>query len=517
MALVACRPEPQGNDGNNGNNNNNDDFGTIGFKRDNATSSEMFSDLIGGVMQAIKPASNEVVPSQSYKIALNFRVNIEINGVKSYIIFKSNYDERKQKDTVLMVELYSAKDDSLQIGMYLFQQNEGVNLYIHMDDNKIRIPLANQKLYDMYPVQTKFDSTASSLVAMGFELFLNVKGKIDYEYKEANNFVERHYRFYVDVPASLSKLISMSPEWQENMGIFSSELDFILQNFLGIDSADITAGNIPDTQIEVEFSTIGGNRDSFGQGKLSKIKLLVDVKSMQTGDTVFGKDFKILIDAPQLVINNSVVSNMPKEDIFADYTDYDDRKFRMYTVMRFDDGDEASDVTVDFIYDAYNADNTQFAMSAIGKDSGDEKCSIFYRNRYIYINWKTETAEHNIEGHFDFNKLLIELRLQAKNSPNMGFFSILSYVMDSLRIQGNGSLSYHFMPEFFYDLAGLNNERLLEILDDCSDEDVTALLAENSTAISEINKSFTIWLNYCDKIIEQIDSIAFPDVQNKLK
>jgi len=73
------------------------------------------------------------------------------------------------------------------------------------------------------------------------------------------------------------------------------------------------------------------------------------------------------------------------------------------------------------------------------------------------------------------------------------------------------------MPQFFSDFAGLDHESLLVILDECSEEDVAAVLEENSTAISELNRSFTFFIDYGVKLVEQISTIDFPDILNRLK
>jgi len=496
-----------------------DDFGTPGFTRDVTTSSEMFDDFVGGLMQTMKYASNEVVPSQSEKIAISLRLELDYNGTQSYILVKSGYDAAKPQNTEICVEIFSQESQELQVGFYLFEKTS--HLYIQMDENKIKIPLDPGTVSGIFPINMKFDADASSIVSSGLKSFMYAVGDIDYEYKvyrpdKNNSYCERHFRFDVDVARSLQQLSQMSDYWQEELGLDRGELDFIYQNILGIDSADVLAGNIPNSRITVEFSTQGGSPDFVGLGRLTNLKIDADIDKMSTGDTVFGKDFEIVLDATQIVISNTTMQGMPGESTFADFVDYAETKFRLYTEIKYDGDEECNDVTVDFIFDSRDGNKTTFSLSAVGKDSEIENCSIYYVNHYIYLNWIYSGQEYNIEGHFDFNQFIVELTELKQEEAKSGFFSILSYVFSSLRLQDN-VISYHFEPHFFADLAGLDNEMLLEIFDRCSNEDVAALLAANSTAIAELNRAFTLMINSSEVIVEQIMEITLPDNLNQLK
>ncbi len=495
-----------------------DDFGTPGFTRDETTSSEMFDDFVGGLMQTMKYASSEVVPSLYKKIAVNLRLDLNFNGNESYILFRSGYDADRPQNTTLCIEVFSSATQDLLAGIYLFEKTS--YLYVHLAENKIKIPLLPGTVSGIFPVDIGFDADASMLVSSGLKSFMYAAGKIDYEYKiykpdKNNSFCERHFRFDVDMGKSLRQLAQMSSYWQEKLGLKNGEMDFIFQNILGITGADILAGRIPDSKITVEFSTQGGNPDYVGQGRLTKMKVSADIDQTNDGDSVFGKDFDIVFDAVQISISNSALQGLPGENAFADFVDYADRKFRFKTELKYDGEEEANDVTLDFIYDIRDGDKTTFSLSAVGKNTGSENCSVYYVNHYLYLNWTADGREYNIEGHFDFNQFVSELAELKKDEAKNGLISILSYILNCVRLQ-NGEIRYHFEPLFFADLIGLDDRMLLELFDRCSEEDVVALLTANQIAISDLNRPFTLVINTSKAFIEQISDITLPENPNRL-
>gem|GEM_PF-2930368 len=507
--LAACDngTNPPGKDP-----NEPDDFWTDGFTRDQTTASEMVNDLIGGVMETLRQAGE----TDSRIISSNIRLNIDYNNDKSYLLIKSNYFANNPQDTAAMFEFRDAENDELQLGAYLYQKNGFTNLYINLEENKIKIPIKGYNLSDNFPLQMRFSPDAKTLVSMGFLTFMSVKGNIDYEYKVANNMCERHFRFYVDVPKSLASFVNMDASWRDTMGVSGQEIDLLLRNILGICSADVQSGNIPDTTIKVEFNTIGGDPDSFGEGKISKLKMDVAAKSMQTGDTVFGKDFSIKINAETLLVSNTSVKGIPAENTFGDYVDYSNRKFRIYATVKEDGGGEEADVTADFIYDAANADQTCFTVSVVGKTSGQELCSICYRDKYIYLNWLDGGQKKNIKWAFDFNCFLLMLSDEIGSSPNLSFISVLSQLMANLRLYG-GQVSYRFEPRLYNEIMGISEDKLLYILSECcSDSDISETLAQAGVSVADFFKSFTLSLGNTDKFIEQISEITYPDEVNQL-
>lgn len=515
VALVACvtKPPVDGTDENP--QTPIDSFWTKGFTRERISASEMFSDLIGGTMQSLRQASSEVIPSETYKTAAHAILNIEYNGIKSQLVIKANYDYRKPEDTVVTCEVFSS-DNQLQIGVYAYQQSGFTNLYISLEDNKIKIPLTDFNLSDIFPLDLQFDASASNLVASGFRMFMDVKGNVDYEYKTVNNYCERHYRFEVDAARSLTKLVMMTPDWQETMGMSPHDIDLLCRNLLGINSADVLEGNMPATTLKVEFTTQGGNPNYPGMGKLTKLKLNLKAEAMQNADTVFGKDFDIILDATQIKITNSVVSDIPKESKFSTYTDYSDLKFRFYCAMQAGSA-PACDITVDFVYDGENGVNTCFALSAVAISNKQELCSIYYKSGRIYLNWLSNNVQKNIQCQFDFNRFILNLESQVDSAPSLNFVSFLSYIMASLRLQNDGSLSYSFTPQFFTDLATLDSDMFLQLLQSCSTDDISALLLSQNATISDLYKSFILSINYNSKLVEQIQEVTFPTQLDRLK
>lgn len=495
-----------------------DDFGTPGFKRDVTTSSEMFDDFVGGLMQTMKYASSEVVPSQFEKIAISLRLELDFNGNQSYILFKSGYDAVRPQNTTVCIEVYSKATEELQAGMYLFEKTS--HLYLQLYDNKIKIPIEPGSVSGIFPINMRFDADASMLVASGLKSFMFAKGDIDYEYKiykpdKNNSYCERHFRFDVDVARSLKQLAQMNADWQSTLGLKNGEMDFIFENILGVGSADILAGNIPDSKVTVEFSTQGGNPDFVGYGRLTKLKINMDVDKTVCEDGVFGKDINLLLNATQVNVSNSTAQGLPNENAFSDFVDYNETKFRLHSEMKYDEESENNDVVIDFIYDADDGEKTSFLLSAIGKDTGAENCSIYYLNRYIYLNWISGGQEYNIEGHFDFNRFMQELGGIREEEAKSGLFSILSYLLSSLRLQ-NGIISYRFEPRFFGQLSGVDIETLLEIFDRCSDEDVAALLEAEGAAITDLYRPFTLLLHSSETIIEPISEILLPENLDQL-
>jgi hypothetical protein len=87
--------------------------------------------------------------------------------------------------------------------------------------------------------------------------------------------------------------------------------------------------------------------------------------------------------------------------------------------------------------------------------------------------------------------------------------------MANLRLYG-GQVSYRFEPRLYNEIMGISEDKLLYILSECSDSDISETLAQAGVSVADFFKSFTLSLGNTDKFIEQISEITYPDEVNQL-
>ncbi|MFA5450307.1 MAG: hypothetical protein WC292_07735 [Clostridia bacterium] len=507
MALTACNDDPpvvkQPND---------DPFITPGFIQGETNSADMIMDLVYSAFNTLKPLTTD--DKNKTNVSLLAEAEINLNGVSFLAEFKLNYSPSLPNDITFNLELFTDNTKTVLIGIYYYGTKHNTDMYLSLNDKKIKVTIPKDKPEDpLFPIN--IENTLSTELHTALTMILTIDGDIRYEYSTFSGGRTRHYLCRIDVPESLKKIISLSNRFGQDI----TDLNFLMQNLLGVTANDILNDRVPATFLELEFATKGGSQSAFGNGVLSYVNMNIDVAASANVNTVFmGEAYTAEINVKKLEVSRSLFGDLKNKSELSDYAEYTNKAFRFEAEVLYGVPQKQYLLTLDFHLDGEDSYKDKIAAYLKDKESGKNKLTLFYQNNIMYLN---VLGDDGIKRGSSFNLVLSDfleqLELHDEETVSADYMKIIVYILGAIRIEDDMQFSYTVIAKNLFTITNLNAQQLIDMLDAASDDDIKSILENSDFGINKLtNLMFNLKLDLQSDFIKYLDEVYIPQDKGTL-
>lgn len=353
---------------------------------DNADSGEVYKALINGIIDSLKELSTDKINKTYPKCSVDAEMNVEFNDYLYLVSFVLNYNLLDESVLKFGIEIADEKDKSIVLGAYFMEDF----LYIKLMDGEIaeiKIPIENKVMAKLLPLDLKtFDSKWIADLAIKFNALIDTNDNIIHKKRKVGNDSENEYSFDINLPSTLSRLVSLRGEDNEIVGIDADALSLIVERLIGVSFEDIEENRLPESTLTLNFSTI--NR------KLSTFKMDLEVGEREDSqNTIFGGDvISVSVDLTKFEIAKTykTIAFFASNE-FKSYSNYIDNSFGLMLNI-IEKGETPQQDTPYFLkaemkIDLEEIDNNQILIEVLNIDK--ERMVGFYvynSNLSIYGN-----------------------------------------------------------------------------------------------------------------------------------
>ncbi len=490
--LVACQLTNPG--GKTPSDDNNNDGTNDGFVTAQATVEDMSAELVGGINSALRPATTAHLGAEHPNASIYTEWQVSINDKAALLTFAIDYDYAKfterQADATRMIatlvyegetepdfEVYFYSDDN-----FLPQDAEadpnnarsGGNLYISLGDADIYLPLFDSSLSQLLPMNVMNGTLISQVLSASINF-----SELQYSYKdEEGSKRTRRYTVEIDVAQTLSKLLSYFDRDSE-LEQYLSPVKELIEAIFGVSTSNLEK-NMPETTLKVYFETTGGLRNTTGSGRLSDIKVELNVAASQNTQTIFGgKEYDIIAELMTCEVKSSAISpeKMPASDDprFENYYVYDAKAMRVDGKIRYFDPESP-------VFEAEKFYDIDLAFQYCGLSDSDPDSTVhvtitdpdnpsyvpldlkYYDGKFEIIMQEKDKAGEIITneyvGNGNFKKFLGSVIDSFEAKDSMGVLEVMAFIFKKVRISSAEDQNFVSLicdEEFFRNTLGLGD------------------------------------------------------------
>lgn len=475
-SVFACTP-PGGNNSNN-NNNPQDNPNPDGFISGTATIEDVSSELVKTLLSTANTASITRLNASNPCVSWEIKLSVTINDRSYDLLFQINYDNRDKSKTEIRLMMNRAGETIPFLSVYYYQ-DEPVgdrspgNLYIQYGQAKVKVPLVDTFLGELFPITFSNDGSGSDglaeLVSGFVSANLFTKGEIAYKYKdESNGKRTRNYVLQLDLKRTLMNVVNLMGSSSSFADVYDSVL-WIIESLFGVDSNRIST-QLPDTTITLDITTTGGSRTLLGKGMISSCRVDVSAAASDYKDSVFrGESYDISLELGEFIASSKLISDFPKEDdgTFDEHISYDNTALCFTGSLMFDGNEEKLyDMEVGLRYDGLSEEQGNDEVKIIVTEKGNSEIvhvEFYAFDNMAYLNYMTDdNVWVELSFAFDFDIFIEQIiEISDTTATRMGFLKIVAYIFGSFQIWDDGSLSLNITSELFKGILNLEIDSLV--------------------------------------------------------
>lgn len=483
-----------------------DPFITPGYVQGSVTLEDTVTDLVNCLFNTLRPIT--VADRINSDSSLDAKMMIDLNGMAFIIEAKLNYSYKNPENTAFTLELRPKDEEDAFLGFYIYNGVNQAEYYFLLNNNKIKITSAPvDKDSSILPLQ--FDEQLRSTIELALKSMLKVNETVRYEYKLFAGGTTRHYLCKINLPESLKALVKLGTVF----GYDTRDLDYLLYNLLGVQLSEID--RIPKTVIALDFITVNGSQNTFGNGIISDAKLNVDVESSSNANTVFlGEAFYADIDIIKFNVGRTSLTDIKLPKDLLGFTEYKDKVYHLVSELYFDNSPNIYNLDIQLKYDGNNAHQDAIVIDIKDKEENPYFSAVFRDNLLVFSvadgeELKTMSCPFDLDNFITL--LLREIRPpeDGKQQDQNDLLKTLAYVIGAFRILSTEEISYKFVADNMFKLLKLDTDKLKNIFAAASDNGFETALSQCGNDFESLfGRAFTVKVNLDEPFITLIDDIA---------
>ncbi|MBO7156662.1 MAG: hypothetical protein J6V83_04585 [Clostridia bacterium] len=478
MACFACSGvgNKGGSSGDKTNTDKTDKPGTMdadGFIKESTTVEAAAEELIKTILNTAKSASVNRLSSANPCVSWHIDFEVIINTRTYYMTFEMNYDIRDVSKTEIRLILCTEKGLDPIASIY-FYQNPKVdnltpgNLYLQFGESMVKVDLDDTFLGALFPIS--FHGNEESLISSLLGNIIQIKGDIDYRYFDGSDGKRtRKYAMQVDLKKTLLQVVNTVNSLPDSYADTGAAIKEIVAMLFSVDVTKINT-QIPETTVDIKFTTKGGSRTTLGIGTLGDVAIDVVAAESDYKDSVFrGESFHANLSTKSFIASSRLIADFPSESTFESYPSFRSASLLFSGSMFHTDNPNAYyEAELGAKYDGIEVGSNQdkFLLEIVSKDGkGKSDFGVYYVNNYLVIQFKDANGDMiNLECPFDTDAFITEARKNAKWLNDMDFINIVAYLLSAIQIWDNNAISFKFDTRFFSELLGMGVNDLINYM-----------------------------------------------------
>lgn len=475
MACFACSfgDNKGSGSGDKTNTDKNDTVGTVdkdGFIKEATTVEAAAEDLIKTVLNTAKSASKNRLSSANPCVSWHLDAELLINSRTYYVTFEINFDVRDVSKTAIRLLISNEKGLDPILSLYFYQEptvNDMTpgNIYLQFGDSKVKVDIEDTFLGTLFPIS--FTGTEEDVVSSLLGNIIQVKGSIDYRYFDGSDGKRtRKYAMQVDLKKTLLQVVKTVNTLPDSYKETGDAIMQIISMIFAVDPNNIST-QIPDSIIDIKFTTKGGSRTTLGIGVLGDVNIDMNVAASDFKDSVFrGESYHANLAMTSFIASSRLIADFPEESTLASY-----RPFRQASLVfngsmfHSDNPDVHYEAELGAKYDGteVGSNKDKFFLQIVNKDgTGNSDFGVYYSDNVLTLQIKDEQGKlAELTCPFDTDAFITEARKKAKWLTGKDFVNILAYFTSAIQIWENEAISFKFDINFFSQLLGMGVNDLI--------------------------------------------------------
>lgn len=445
-------------------------------KIDSPTPTDVYKQLLAGVMNVATDFSTKSLES-SPVLGADAKLKLTLKDSVLWLSLKGNYDNKNKKNAMFSLEISTVEDsyDDVIIGMYMCNQV----MYVTLGSTKFKFEFPQERWNGVFPFNMTLDNANTINQVSGFlYLVLAVKDDKINGKSRLNGLVEEYnYNFSLDLAGTLKKVQN---HLANNKGDaeFVGKINKIFANVLGLSVENIVAGNVPDSQLDIDFTN--------SNTKLSKFNCNIHIdQSGEYANTLFkGEDIDLDIELIKFTTSKSNVSidfvnSITKQEEFRDYLEGDYFFKLALDIKKVTDLETLATKDYDMVISAkvFQEDSTKnfLLLEFYDKKTQDlEKALYAYNNEFYTFDTIDENLVCTTKAQLDLSELANSVYSNTfgteKGEGSFNLFDTISYVLGVLKMDANGFL-FNINSKMYKDVW-FNYEKMLTYVNSLMIEDI---------------------------------------------
>lgn len=438
------------------------------------TPTDVYKQLLAGVMNVTTDFSLKNLES-SPVLGTDAKLKLTMNDADLWLTLKGNYDHRNRENTMLCLEITTVEDsyDDVVIAVYLCKEV----MYITLGDTKFKFNMPSERWENAFPFNMALDNSQMiNRVSMLLHMVLAVKDdKINGKTRLNGLIEEYNYNFSLDLAGTLSKVQIHLINNQGDVDLIS-KINKIFANVLGLSVKHIEAGNVPESQLDIDF-TISNN-------KLSAFSSNIHIdQSGEYANTLFkGEDINLDIELVKFSTSKSNISidfvnSEEKQSKFIDYL-RGDYSFKLaLDVRKMLDGNNFKDYQMVLAAKIFQEDsnNNFLLLEFYDKNTSNlEKVLYFYDKHFYTFDTIANELVCTTKGEMDISELADSVYKNnfngVESNGSFNLFDTISYVLGVLKMDTSGFL-FNINKKLFEDIW-FNYQPMLNYVNSLFEEDI---------------------------------------------
>ncbi len=442
---------------------------TDGWVTSTATVEEAAGELIKTILNAAKTASVDKLSSVKPLLSWHISIDLTINGIPYQLVYDMNYDNRDPSETEMRILLSRKEEDSAFVSIYFYQDATTADgktpgkLYVQYGEAKMLFPLKDTFLGSLFPIS--FGNNLDTLVTtfVGSNLF--TIGDVTYKYKDTSDGKRtKNYSLQVDLKSTLNHFVSILGN--NNYAEMSEPINWMIESIFGVEVEKINT-QLPQTVITIDFSTVGGSKNSAGTGNIDYVLLNVNATEGDYKGGLFrGESYEAIVKLTSLKASSKHNEEFPKEDssIFDAYNQYNTTALTMTGSFMIDrDEENLYDFETSLLYDglaeSQNEDKFSFKVTEKADSESIMMNFVAVDNNATFCYRNDEGKMIEFEFAFDIDRFIECIgEKSSNNNSSFDLLKIASFVLGSIQFWEDLSASIKVDYNFYQGILGLTPE-----------------------------------------------------------
>ncbi len=446
-----------------------------GWVTSTATVEDAAEELIKTILNAAKTASVDKLSSVKPLLSWHISIDLTINGVAYQLVYDMNYDNRDASETEMRI-LFSRKGEEEAFVSVYFYQNPTTddgrtpgNLYVQYGEAKMLFPVEDTFLGSLFPIT--FGNNLDTLVTtfVGSNLF--TIGDVTYKYKDTSDGRRtKNYSLQVDLKSTLNHFVGILDN--ANYAEISEPVYWMIESIFGVEVEKINT-QLPQTVINIDFTTVGGSKNNSGAGNIDYVLLNVNAAEGDYKGGLFrGESYEAIVKLTSLKASSKHNADFPDEDasMFEEYNRYNTTALTMNGSFMLDrDEENLYDFQTSLLYDglAESQNNDEFLFKVTEKTNPEAILMQFVAidNNAVFTYKAEEGNMIELEFAFDIDRFIECIgEYGSSKASSFDLLKVASFVLGSIQFWEDLSSSVKVDYKFYQGILGLTPEGLAACL-----------------------------------------------------
>lgn len=441
-----------------------------GWKKITPVPEDVYKALLSGFTGEISNFTVDKLSKSDRSVSLNAELAVKINKHDFGAFAKLNYQDYNKPNAMASIQLTNSNVedfDDMVVGIFIYEEK----IFFAFGDTKFSFPFPVKNWEDSFPIKKKFDDSLNESVAMFLCSCLVVKeGEIDGKRRLNGNTEECEYKFELDLPASLKKIVSSGIKGKDGSAVPEiDQYNEIFTNIFGVTTDDILKDKFPKSSVTITFAT--------SDAKVSAFTLKLSIKNEGGGKekTLFSnEDIDLTVELNKFEIGprRVTIPFVNDKDERSKYKEYASDAFRVRLNSKKsaeNEGDPAKQYYVDLTAKILQDDATEdyfFAEYYAGeKKDVPEKGFYVYKDNAYCVEYTDGVPECRLKFPLKLNVMATKTLKNDEFDPikKIDWLNAIAYVIGSLRVT-HQEISFNYSRRF-YDVIWVNFRQLVDHID----------------------------------------------------